>query len=510
MKKLAAALLAVLFSSQLVVGGSFGPGGNGPAGPQGPAGDPGEPGEQGEPGDTGPQGPPGAEGADGAPGTPGYSPNQVIPPGCALLYRSGLTYDVTECTVVINNVAYTIPATSVTLDAADGSNDRIDLIVAQAGTPGTIETITGTPAATPVSPDVDSSTQVQLGFATVATAATEPSGVTTTVIYDENNDWTFAASDGSNVGDATGNAHGGTLSIRGTTVAAGDFFSLTNGSPITLSLYNTFSFWIDPTSTWSSNSVLEIQAFNSTTKVGSAVVLRATGTFAFASSTLAYQPVVIPTALFNVGGTSIDRFRFTKKGSGTIGYDIDDVTLQGGVQQTITGTSDMRYEGTWNDQSSYQKNGVVLHEGGIYIAIADNVDVEPGTAVLVWQALNVPLRPIGVYVGGPEGSALTDSQDTPSCFVNQSGKSFTIVECCAAVDSTTGSPAFMFQRDDGSAANLLSGNLAGSTSTGGGCTSSFSGSENVIADAQEVDCNIATAGGTAKYANLTCWGYFAP
>ena len=54
-----------------------------------------------------------------------------------------------------------------------------------AGTPS-IVVVAGTPAASPVKPGIDLSTQVELSFITVAALATTDPNVITEVVYDEN------------------------------------------------------------------------------------------------------------------------------------------------------------------------------------------------------------------------------------------------------------------------------------------------------------------------------------
>jgi hypothetical protein len=73
---------------------------------------------------AGAQGPAGVNGIDGtngtngAPGAPGYSPNQILS-GCGVAYTSGLSFSVSGCSYVIQNVTYGSPAATATLTTAD-------------------------------------------------------------------------------------------------------------------------------------------------------------------------------------------------------------------------------------------------------------------------------------------------------------------------------------------------------------------------------------------------------
>src|SRR5690349_9198290 len=77
-----------------------------------------------------------------------------ITSGLSFANLGNLTFRVSAGSVSINSVISSFSQTDVALDAADGTNPRIDLIVADSGT-ATIHKITGTPAANPVRPDYD-------------------------------------------------------------------------------------------------------------------------------------------------------------------------------------------------------------------------------------------------------------------------------------------------------------------------------------------------------------------
>lgn len=384
MKRAGSFLAALLLAGSLAWGDSFTGGGVGPAGPPGADGQDGADGADGAPG---PQGPAGSDGAQGAPGVPGYSSNSINS-GCGVVHRTGLIFDIAPCVVTIAGTQYTIAAGSVTLDAADGSNPRIDLIVAN--TSSAFAKITGTAAATPVAPEVDPATQIQLSFATVATSATTPSNVTTTTVHNGTDTvaWTGSTSDGSNVVNSTNNPRTGTKDIEGTTVANNDFFTLTNGGTIALTSLNNIVLWMRSKAQWSGGSTLCGQWYNGTGRVGSAVCIQGSGTFEFNSSdTTNYQPIVIPLALFTTQGANVDRIRFTKGGAGSIGYYIDDVILQGGVQETILASASVVWRGTWSSTSNYKVNDAVIRTGLPYVAIADSTAADPALGSAQWTRL---------------------------------------------------------------------------------------------------------------------------
>lgn len=63
-----------------------------------------------------------------------------------------MNVDVASGTITYDGVATSISSTSKTLDAADGSNDRYDLLVA--GDDGTVDVVTGTPSTEPAAPAI--------------------------------------------------------------------------------------------------------------------------------------------------------------------------------------------------------------------------------------------------------------------------------------------------------------------------------------------------------------------
>ena len=103
-----------------------------------------------------------------------------------VIWRTGLTFDVTPLGYYIDGNFYTHSGSEFTLSAADATNPRIDLVVAD--TSGNVSILEGTPAAEPVKPTVSEETgQIEISFITVSANATEPDGVTAGIdIYTEN------------------------------------------------------------------------------------------------------------------------------------------------------------------------------------------------------------------------------------------------------------------------------------------------------------------------------------
>lgn len=247
---------------------------------------------------------------------------------------TGYTYQVSPAVYVIGGVLYTSPSTSITLDAADATNDRIDLFVLT--TSSTAIDVTGTPAATPVEPDIDAQTQLRVSFALVQASTTQPS-IANEWIYQENIEWVYSDNTANLNPASINNPYDGTLDIEGTTVANTNRFIMTPATFPSLVNYNAVVFKIRSKAAWGTRRVL-IQFMNGATPIGSAASF---GNNAYGFNSLvtgSYQNIAIPLIDFgNVSGATALRFQASMT-SGTIGFYIDDIQLTGiSTTTAITG-----------------------------------------------------------------------------------------------------------------------------------------------------------------------------
>ena len=103
---------------------------------------------------------------------------------------TGLTYRAWATSYIIDGRYLDIPVSAnVTQATADSTNPRIDVFVVEVTTAEppvpSIVIVEGTPAANPVKPSIDLSTQVEISFRTVAALATTDTDAVTEVIYNE-------------------------------------------------------------------------------------------------------------------------------------------------------------------------------------------------------------------------------------------------------------------------------------------------------------------------------------
>ena len=108
--------------------------------------------------------------------------------GGIVSWNSGLTFNVTAATYCINGNPYNSLSGSITLNTASTTLPRIDVIGLD--TNNNIIKITGTPAMNPAVPQVNQLSQIFLTSVLIPANATVPSGVTNTIVYDENVEWT--------------------------------------------------------------------------------------------------------------------------------------------------------------------------------------------------------------------------------------------------------------------------------------------------------------------------------
>lgn len=246
--------------------------------------------------------------------------------GGGVIWESAYIFRVSQATYLIQGDLFSSTEQTITLDAADATLDRIDVIALN--TSGAVAKITGTAAAQPSQPDVDPGTQLQLTFVFVGAATSAPANVVNEDIYIDNAEWTATTSGTGWNPNSTNNPHSGTKDIEGTNVANNAYVQLQAPAPLTLDVYALLSVFIRSKATWPKNRSLLFQWYSAGVAKGLAVTVN-TGFFGFNSSQIStYQLLAIPLAQFAVpAGTSINQLRITDKG-GAIGMYIDDLVLQ--------------------------------------------------------------------------------------------------------------------------------------------------------------------------------------
>jgi hypothetical protein len=289
------------------------------------------------------------------------SKNQLLSGG-KVVWLHDYVYNVSAATYLIDGVQYASASTDITLSTADATNDRIDLFVLT--TSSTAVAVTGTPSTPPVAPDYDANTQLQISFATVSAATTEPT-ITNEWIYKENTEWTTSASAGTINPASTSNPYAGTKDVEGTSVANAQYITFTSITTPSIASAENLVFEIRSKANWGTAKKWILRFYNGTTAIGNAINFGSSSYGFVSSATSQYQTITIPLADFGSISTATV-FRITQSNtSGTVGWYLDNLQLQGGqgggTPQTITIVGDVSGAGanTINATVTGIKNKVV-------------------------------------------------------------------------------------------------------------------------------------------------------
>jgi hypothetical protein len=339
------------------------------------------------------QGAPGAPGATGAAGPPGQpgpaSAGTYLVAGGQVAWVSGLTYRISAAVYYIAGTKYTSAEAEITMDAADSTDPRIDVIALD--TTGSLVKLAGDAAENPAQPDVDPASYVAVTFVYIPANATEVAASETVYAEDAGSptEWPVTPSAGTIVKDSTNSPRSGSKCIEGTAVTNSQYFTAVRSSTFDLATRNTLVFYINLKSSFGANRPIRLRFYNGTTPLGVAVTVGG-GAFGFnRSSTGAYQQIVIPLSVFGVtAGVLVDRIRFDFPGNGSnLGFYIDDITVQSGIDQTIFAAPAIRWRGEWSASTSYAINDAVSLNGSSYLCLAGNLNQSPDTATAYWGIL---------------------------------------------------------------------------------------------------------------------------
>ncbi len=251
--------------------------------------------------------------------------------GGQIVWVDDFDFIVSAATYSILGVPYSSPQTNITLDAADPSDSRIDVVVVTTG--GVVLVIAGTPSSQPAEPDVDPSTQLKLGIILVPAGATQPTGAAETVVYAENagspGEWNWTSSGSGWTLNSTNNPATGTTDIEATTITTGAYVQGQIGSgaldPTTREFLR---LKIRSKANWTNNRSMQVRLQSTGVVVGATISIQ-NGQFGFDSASVAaYQQIAIPMSLFAVpGGSTVNQIRLTRVGGGTIGFYLDDISF---------------------------------------------------------------------------------------------------------------------------------------------------------------------------------------
>jgi hypothetical protein len=266
--------------------------------------------------------------------------SQVVS-GLQVIWTGGLNFSMSAGTYYIDGTLYSAEAQTITLTAADGSNDRIDVLAVN--TSGTLVKVTGTAAANPSEPDVDPSTQLKLKFVLVPAGGTAPDIGSDEVIYEEADgagEWTPSVTGSLWTTDNTTEPDSGTKCINGASVLNTSSVTLNKGSTLNRDDYESLILRIkSKTSNWGTGRLrLHFQNANSA-RVGNIVSIE-NGTFGFSESNVSsYQQVVIPLTAFNIPAGSLLQKLYISSSGAAFSVKLDNIKLQAATDAVGGGTT---------------------------------------------------------------------------------------------------------------------------------------------------------------------------
>lgn len=322
---------------------------------------------------------------------PQVEQNGLVSGGIVQWTGSGYIFNVSGSYYRIQGTLYSSDATQKTLSTPDATNNRIDVFAVD--NTGAVVVIEGTPSATPVKPQIDPATQLELTSVLVIASSTEPT-LTEELIYDENVEWTGSSSGTGTVAfNSTNDPYQGTISVETTNIQNGFYIQFNNGSTIDISGYQTFGFELNLKEAMPNNQNLYITFLDGSASVASNIV-----SLQFDKTLTGYQFVAIALNAVNFITNDIQyvRFSFVRTGGSPTfgGYFLDVVKLEGGINPPITTGSFTSLSDTPNTYSGF---------GGYTVQVKSD---ESG---------------LEFVAGGGGASTFLALSDTPSSYSGQAG-----------------------------------------------------------------------------------------
>jgi len=263
-------------------------------------------------------------------------PNGLVYGG-RVIWVELLNFSVSPAICFIAGELYMVrTTTSVTLDAADATYDRIDLIVFNSDE--TITKITGTPAASPVKPQIDPETQIELTSITVKANATEPEGITTEQVYDENTEWTgFASGVTVDFNNATSPFHLLKCASVGS-IENNDYVSFQSATAKDIASYANLVLYIKLKAAMTNQHNIYLSFYKSGKSVSNEKVISLNK-----SDVTNWQAIIIPLSQFGFSESTVDelQIRWSKTGANTAhnGFYLDFIKLETGIIQQVINTT---------------------------------------------------------------------------------------------------------------------------------------------------------------------------
>ena len=293
--------------------------------------------------------------------------------------------------VVAIGTVLNAPASSKTLDAADPTLDRFDVLGWRYVSQGVAELfyLKGTAAASPTIPQVNPESEVEGKVILVLAASTAPTGITTESVYEENTippEWTPSTTGtGTSAPANTENPKTGTKAVKISAIQNGFKQKFTRSAVLDISTYNTLGLDADLIATLGAGQGWTIGFLDASGNPASNSIA-----LPINKGLTTYQFLALSLDLFTFTTTSIKGIVFsyvrTKGGIIHSGVFLDNIKLQGGVEQPQTpgaGVESITGDGV----GGTPKNPVLTFPTPAEIGAQDDLGTDINAALL---AANVP------------------------------------------------------------------------------------------------------------------------
>lgn len=270
-----------------------------------------------------------------------HAGNAIIRGG--IIHISGLTYNIWATSYMINNIYYDVPiSTNVTLSDGDATNPRIDVFIIRINalvSPAipSVHVLEGTPAASPVKPTVNLTTEVEVSFRTILATETTDPDITTELIYNEaageptewGNTYLLAGGDLSDTSDP----YLSTVSLK-IPATSNDYVSWTNLTDITYASTKDLVFAIK-LSAWTPGQSINIKLIDTSSSEYRLLALNSQNASQYGIDTTDtdWQLVQIPLVKFvnSTFSNTFDRLEITFIGTAIMYFDW--INIQSGLTQ---------------------------------------------------------------------------------------------------------------------------------------------------------------------------------
>lgn len=285
--------------------------------------------------------------------------------GGEVSWIDSLRFGVSAADYTIAGEDYKTAYTSVTLDAADTANSRIDVIAVD--TLNQVIILKGTAAASPQKPTINPVAHVELTQVLLLANATEPStsdGDTLTVetVYDENTEWNGTASGVLADFAGTTNVYKGTYAAEVTTIGNGDYLKFSSTGTHITSDFTVLSMFVKLKAAMPADAGLYAQ-LQLTETSGSAEV-----ELVIDKTITTWQNITLSMSEFSE--MAFDELWLTWRQPGTVTFDgfyLDVVTFQNGLDQPES------YQELYTDGTA---GNVSITKGGTIDINVDDADAD--------------------------------------------------------------------------------------------------------------------------------------